>query len=200
MTANEVAARLERFGIEYEEDEYFKAEEFHEMRFVMSLLNKPECLPMLEALLENCTPDDLVWQDTNALMWAMICLSYEKVQLLAKKPEFIKAYINAVDREEQTAFHYFADRRNADVRTMELLIELGADINAVDCLGWTALHHFACYENVDCSEVLFKYRPIIVANNKGNTPAAIERAGSDWHMPFTNIWVYEASWRSPGKS
>ena len=168
--------------------------QFSEICFALSFLDNPESLPILEALLDDCSPADLLSTSSNAIVWAATktALSFEKLTMLLRmKPDFVKEHLHDVDSEGQTVLHHFAEYRYPDVRTMKLLIELGADINAVDDLGWTISHHFAYNEECNCSNALFPMKPIVVINKNGHTPADIERMGSDIRMPFTYFYLYE---------
>jgi ankyrin repeat protein len=75
------------------------------------------------------------------------------------------------------------DERNA-LRTVELLVELGADVNAVDAAGNTALHRAVAkrYDLV-IQSLVDKGAKVDARNNKGQTPLATLR-GSEPDQKF----------------
>ena len=174
----EILAELKEYGIDRIWDRVdYSFEDYYPLMFIMGLMNKEEYLPKLEALLKTCRDEDLVYKNSNALMWAADSdLSYEELLMLEDRKDFISQYIGRKDRIGRTALHRYAGRRFANPDGIDLLVEWGADVNAKDDYLWTPLHDAEATQSGPLIGRLNRLGAKSSRNNEGKTPEAI----GDW--------------------
>ena len=170
----EILAELKEYGIANILDTAdYPFEDYYPLMFIMGYLKQKECLPKLEALLKTCSDEDLVYKNSNALMWAADSeLSYEELLLLEDRKDFISQYIGQKDRIGRTALHRYANSRFANPDGIDLLVEWGADVNAKDDYLWTPLHDAASRQSPLFGR-LCQHGAISSQNDEGRTPDAI---------------------------
>ena len=167
---------LSPFGITriYETEGEYLFDDYYPLKFIIHFLWKEEMLPKLKDLLATCTDDDLVYGDSNALLWtADSNLAYEKLLLLADRKEFINKHIMSRWRHGRTVLHYYASRSIASGNGVQLLIDWGADVNATDDYLWTPLHEAEAAQHDPVVSALVRNGAISTRNSLGDFPHTI---------------------------
>ena len=171
----EIMADLAEYGVDHIYDGgNYQVEDYYRLKFVMRFLRCEGGLPKLEALLKICTDEDLVYKDTNALMWASGSkLSYQILLLLKNRKGFISRHIGQKDGMGRVALHYYAGNSGADPDGIDLLVEWGADVNAKDDRLWSPLHCAESRQDDELAGRLIKLGAVSSKDSEGYTPEAI---------------------------
>ncbi|MDR0848719.1 MAG: ankyrin repeat domain-containing protein [Propionibacteriaceae bacterium] len=175
----EILVELAPFGITRIQDDSRDCpiRGYYPIKFVLYYLNDEEYLPVLEEYLSGLSDDDLVYEDSNALMWGGHELYDQKLALLADRKEFIQAHVADSGPKGRTALHYAASSdESCAPEAMTLLVEWGADVNAQDDYGWTPLHDVAVRNsrNHRSWETLERLGARSIKNAAGDTPGNIQ--------------------------
>lgn len=173
-----ILKQLQEYGITKIHDDSNKCpiNDFYLLKFVMYYMEKKEYLPKLAALLSTCSDDDLIYGDTNALMWAGTYLAHEKLLLLQDRKDFIQKHIMDTNSIGMTALHFTAGAYDDEPDAIRLLVKWGADVNAKDKYLWTPLHEAACrnHDNTGSLRALYKCGAIESKNDRGDTPSQLQ--------------------------